>query len=576
MSKVVLTGNEAIARGAYEYGLSFASAYPGTPSTEILENLARCKDIYCEWSPNEKVAYEVAWGASVAGARSLVAMKHVGVNVAADPLMTSVYTGVGNGFILVSADDPSMHSSQNEQDNRRFAFFAKMPCIEPSDSQEAKDFVGEAFAISEKFDIPVMLRVTTRICHSKSVVVLGERTDVPYKEYKRDFVKFCMLPTSARIRRIDLEKRLEALKEFSNSYRFNKIEMRSAEMGIITAGIAYQHSRDAFPEASTLKIALSNPLPEKIIREFAGKVKKLYVVEELEPYMEDQIKAMGITVIGKEVIPNIGELSSDVVRNAIEGKKVTHEIPEIPARPPILCPGCSHRGFFTVANKLKLVCLGDIGCYTLGAYEPLNAIDSCLCMGASISQAVGFSKAYKGAKQNKIVGIIGDSTFVHSGIAPLIDAVYNKANVVICILDNGTTAMTGHQEHPGTGRTLQGAETHKLDLAKLCEAIGVPHVRIVNPNDLKETEKVLKEELVYDGPSVILFRAPCIIKDRKAQKKPLKVIADKCPACGLCFKIGCPAIIKDGEGKAVIDPILCVGCDICAQVCRMDAIVKTE
>ncbi|MFA6032919.1 MAG: indolepyruvate ferredoxin oxidoreductase subunit alpha [Myxococcota bacterium] len=574
MSREVLTGNEAIARGAHEYGVVFASAYPGTPSTEILENIAKnYKDIYAEWSPNEKVAYEVAFGASMAGGRSLVTMKHVGVNVAADPLMTSAYIGVGAGMVLVSADDPSMHSSQNEQDNRRFAFFAKMPCIEPSDSQEAKDFVGEAYAISEKFDIPVMLRVTTRICHSKSIVELGEPMTAPYKEYQRDFVKFCMLPTSARVRRVDLERRLVALKEFSESYRFNKVEMRSADMGIITSGISYQHSRDAFPEASTLKIALSNPLPEKMIREFAGKVKKLYVVEELEPYMEDQIKAMGIECTGKSVIPNIGELTADLVRNAINGKKVVYTLPEIPARPPILCPGCSHRGFFTVANRMHLICLGDIGCYTLGAYEPLNGVDSCLCMGASVGKAVGFSKAYKGAKKGKVVGIIGDSTFVHSGITGLIDAVYNRANVVIAILDNGTTAMTGHQEHPGTGRTLMGQETHRLDLVKLCEAIGVPHVRVVNPNDLKETEKALKEELAFDGPSVIVFRAPCVIRDRKAQKKPLRVIADKCPSCGLCFKIGCPAIIKDAEGKAVIDPILCVGCDICAQVCRMDAIV---
>jgi indolepyruvate ferredoxin oxidoreductase alpha subunit len=575
MIKEVLTGNEAIARGAYEYGLSFASAYPGTPSTEILENIAKYKDIYAEWSPNEKVAFEVAYGASLAGGRSLAAMKHVGVNVAADPLMTSAYTGIGAGFILISADDPSMHSSQNEQDNRRFAFFAKIPCLEPADSQEAKDFVGEAFAISEKFDTPVMLRVTTRICHSKSIVELGERQDRPYKEYKRDFVKFCMLPTSARARRIVLEDRLLSLKEFSNTCSLNRIEMRGTEMGIITAAISYQHSRDAFPEASTLKIGLSNPLPDRLIREFASKVRKLYVVEELEPYMEDQIRAMGIEVIGKEVIPNIGELSADLIRNSVEGKKSKLKIPEIPARPPILCPGCSHRGFFTVANKLRLIQLSDIGCYTLGAYEPLNAVETCLCMGASIGKAVGFAKAYKGEKQNKIVAVIGDSTFVHSGITGLIDAVYNKANVVICILDNGTTAMTGHQEHPCTGHTLMGEETYQLDLVKLCQVIGA-HVQVADPNDLKATEKVLKEELAYNGPSVIVFRAPCVIRDRSAQKKPLKVIPDKCPSCGLCFKIGCPAIIKDKDGKAVIDQILCVGCDICAQVCRMDAIVKSE
>jgi len=576
MIKEVLTGNEAIARGAYEAGLAFASAYPGTPSTEILENISKYKEIYAEWSPNEKVAYEVAYGAALAGGRALAAMKHVGVNVAADPLMTSAYTGINAGMILVSADDPSMHSSQNEQDNRRFAFFAKIPCLEPSDSQEAKDFTKLALEISEQFDTPVMLRVTTRVCHSKSIVTLEDRKEATYKEYKRDFVKYCMLPTSARVRRVELEKRLEKLREYSNNTPINRIEMSKTDMGIITSGISYQHSKEAFPEASILKIGMSNPMPDKLIREFAKKVKKLYVVEELEPYMEEFIKMMGIEVIGKEVIPNIGELTSDIVRNAILGKKVKYEVPEIPARPPILCPGCSHRGFFTVANKLRLIVLGDIGCYTLGAYEPLNAIETCLCMGASVSQAVGFAKAYKGEKKGKVVAAIGDSTFIHSGITPLIDAVYNKANVVICILDNGTTAMTGHQEHPGTGKTLKGEDTVRLDLVKLCESIGVPHVRVANPNNLKETETVLKEELAFDGPSVIVFRAPCVVRDRSTWKKPLKVIADKCPACGLCFKIGCPAITKDKDGKAVIDPILCIGCDICAQVCRMDAIVKSE
>ncbi|MCX7959715.1 MAG: indolepyruvate ferredoxin oxidoreductase subunit alpha, partial [Deltaproteobacteria bacterium] len=361
MAKEILSGNEAIARGAFEAGVAFASAYPGTPSTEILENISRYREIYSEWSPNEKVAYEVAYGASLAGGRALVAMKHVGVNVAADPLMTSIYTGINAGMVLVSADDPGMHSSQNEQDNRRFAYFAKMPCLEPSDSQESKDFLKLAFEISEQFDTPVMLRVTTRVCHSKSIVELAERREVPYKEYRKDFVKYCMLPSSARVRRVELEKRLAKLREYSNKTPLNRIEMNNTDIGIITNGISYQHSREAFPEASILKIGMSNPLPDEIIREFAKKVKKLYVVEELEPYMEEQIRMMGIEVTGKEIIPNIGELTPDIVRNAVLGKKVTYDLPKIPLRPPILCPGCPHRGFFTITSKLGLTVLGDIG-----------------------------------------------------------------------------------------------------------------------------------------------------------------------------------------------------------------------
>lgn len=576
MAKEILSGNEAIARGAYEAGVTFASAYPGTPSTEILENISKYHEIYSEWSPNEKVAYEVAYGASLAGGRALVAMKHVGVNVAADPMMTSVYTGVNAGMVLISADDPSMHSSQNEQDNRRYAYFAKMPCLEPSDSQEAKDFLKIAFEISEKFDTPVMLRVTTRVCHSKSIVTLDERREVPYREYKKDFVKYCMLPSSARVRRVELEKRLAKLREYSNKSRLNKMEINNTEIGIITNGISYQHSKEAFPDASILKIGMSNPMPDELIREFAKKVKKLYVVEELEPYMEEFIRMLGIEIIGKEVIPNIGELTPDIIRNAILGKKVTFELPKIPMRPPILCPGCPHRGFFTITSKLKLTVLGDIGCYTLGAYEPLSAIETCLCMGASISKAVGFAKAYKGKNKNRVVAAIGDSTFIHSGITPLIDAVYNKANVVVCILDNETTAMTGHQEHPGTGRTLMGEETIKIDIEALCRSIGVPHVRVANPNNLKETEKVLKEELAFDGPSVIVFKAPCVVRDRTVWKKPLKVISEKCAACGECFKIGCPAITKDKNGKAVVDPILCIGCGVCVQVCKSSGASKCK
>ncbi len=574
MPKEILSGNEAIARGAYEAGVVFASAYPGTPSTEILENISKYPDIYSEWSPNEKVAYEVAYGASLAGGRSLVTMKHVGVNVAADPMMTSAYTGINAGMVLVSADDPGMHSSQNEQDNRRFAYFARMPCLEPSDSQEAKDFLKIAYEISEKFDIPVMLRVTTRVCHSKSIVNLDERKEISYKEYQKDIIKYSMLPSSARVRRVDLEKRLAKLRDYSNNSPLNRMEIKNTEIGIITNGISYQHSREVFPDASILKIGMSNPMPDKLIKEFASKVKKIYVVEELDPYMEEQIRIMGIDVIGKEAIPSIGELSPDIIKNSILSKKVNYEIPRIPLRPPILCPGCPHRGFFTVASKMKLTVLGDIGCYTLGAYEPLNAVDTCLCMGASIGQAIGFAKAYRGENKDRVVAVIGDSTFVHSGITPLIDAVYNKANIVVCILDNGTTAMTGHQEHPGTGKTIRGEDTMKLDLEKLCLSIGVPYVRVENPLNLKNTEKALKEALEFNGPSVLIFRSPCVVKDKTIVREPLKVIPDLCAACGACFNIGCPAITKDKDGKAVIDPLLCTGCEVCVQVCKASGAEK--
>ncbi len=571
-----LSGNEAIARGAYEYGVHFAIAYPGTPSTEILENIAKYKKINSEWSINEKVAYESAWGASLAGARVLVAMKHVGLNVAADPFVTSIYTGVNGGFVLVVADDPGMWSSQNEQDDRNYAKFAKVPMLEPSDSQETKNFVGEALRISEEFDIPVLLRISTRISHSKGIVEVGERKEFSIKGYEKNTKKYTMLPANARARRLDLKIRLERLKKFSEKFEYNRLEWGERDIGIITAGISYQYAKEAFPEASFLKISMTYPLPEDKIREFASKVKKLIVVEELDPFMEEQIKAMGIQVEGKNLISEIGELSAEKVRESLNGitklevkSEKTKEV-EIPKRPPILCAGCPHRAISYVLNRLKVVISGDIGCYTLGALPPLNAMDTCLCMGASISAASGLSKI---ATNKKVVGVIGDSTFIHSGITGLIDCVYNKRDVTLCILDNHITAMTGHQVNPGTGLTLKGEQTNILDIKALCQAIGVPHIKVVDALDIKKIREVVKEELDFKDVSVIIVRGNCIVYEKKYINPPFKVIPEKCNECGACFNLGCPAIEKH-NGKAVINEVLCVGCGLCLQVCKFNAFTK--
>lgn len=575
MKKMVLSGNEAIARGAYEYGVKFASAYPGTPSTEILEWVSKVKEIESEWSPNEKVAYEVAMGASMGGARCLVAMKHVGVNVAADPLMTSAYTGVNGGLVLISADDPSMHSSQNEQDNRNIAKFAKIPMLEPSDSQESKEFIGEALGISEKFDSPVMVRVTTRTCHAKSIVEMRERNESELKPYKRDMQKYVMLPTSARERRKFVEERTNKLKEFAETYKFNTEEINSKDLGIITSGIAYQYAKEVYPDASFLKLGMSWPLPEKKIKAFAKKVKKVMVVEELDPFLEENIKLMGIKVTGKDKLPNIGELSVDTIASA-KGEKIAQKKQrEIPLRPPVLCPGCPHRGIFYAFKRLRVTVMGDIGCYTLGAYPPLGSMDSCICMGASIGSALGMGKVLPEDKRKKVVSVIGDSTFVHSGITGLINAVYNHKNSTTIILDNGTTAMTGHQQHPATGKTIKGEDAPKLDIEKLCKSVGVKHVKVINPLDFKQCLDTLKKEMEFEGPSVIITKYDCIISNKKLAKTPMKVIAEECKECGLCFQVGCPSIEKDGE-KARINQILCVGCEFCAQACPHDAIVVDE
>jgi len=577
--KALLSGNEAIARGAYENGVTVATAYPGTPSTEILENMVNYKDkIYCEWSPNEKVAMEVAVGASFGGARTLVAMKHVGLNVAADPFLTLSYTGVKGGMVVVSADDPSMHSSQNEQDNRHYARLAKVPMLEPSDSQEAKDFVGIALDISEQFDTPVLLRTTTRISHSKTVVELKDRREKPEPaEFERAPQKFVMIPGHARLRHIEVEERLKKLEEYANNAEINRIEWGDAKIGVITSGISYQYVKEAMPEASVLKLGLTYPLAKDLIRSFAEKVDTLFVVEELDPFLEEQIKAMGIKVTGKDKLPLIYEFDQGVIRKRLLGEKrkednILSDV-SLPPRPPVLCPGCPHRGVFYVLKKLKLVVTGDIGCYTLGVVPPLSAMDTTVCMGASVGMAFGVELALKDKVKHKVVGVIGDSTFVHSGITGLIDIVYNKGASTVIILDNRITGMTGHQDNPATGKTLMGEHTHQLDLGEVARAVGVKSVRVIDPYDLGETERVIREEIAKDEPSVIITNRPCvlIVKDKEWDK--YQVDQELCRSCGMCYKVGCSAVYKE-NGKAKIDILFCTGCGICGQVCRFNAIKK--
>ncbi len=576
--KKLMLGNEAVARGAYEAGVTVATAYPGTPSTEITEAIAAKYDnIYCEWSPNEKVALEVAIGASIAGARSICSMKHVGLNVAADPLFTVSYTGVNGGLVIAVADDPGMHSSQNEQDSRFYARFAKVPMLEPSDSQECKDFVKEALKISEEFDCPVILRLSTRISHSQSLVELGEKEDYKLKDYNKDFNKYVMMPAMARKRHIEVEKRMARLREFSDNTPLNRIEWGSRDIGVITSGIAYQYAKEAFGDVSYLKLGMIYPLPEKLIRELAGQVKKLYVIEELEPFFENQIKKMGIEVTGKDLLPVTGELSANIIREKVLGEKIETNAAvneAIPVRPPVMCPGCPHRGTFYVLKKLKLTVNGDIGCYTLGALPPMEAMDTCVCMGASIGMAHGMEKARGRDFSRKTVAVIGDSTFIHSGITGLIDIVYNKGNSTVIILDNSITGMTGHQENPTTGFTIKGEPTRQVDLVKLANAIGIDRVRVADPFDLNEFEKVVKEEVEADEPSLIIAQRPCALLKRSVTfKGPLRISAEKCRKCKACMKIGCPAIV-DKASHIEINDALCVGCELCTKVCRFDAIEK--
>jgi indolepyruvate ferredoxin oxidoreductase alpha subunit len=587
----ILSGNEAIARGAWEAGARLAAAYPGTPSTEILETLAGdFPEVYSEWCPNEKVALEVALGAAMAGARALAAMKHVGVNVAADPLFTASYVGIKGGLVLVSADDPALHSSQNEQDNRNYAKFAKIPLLEPSDSQEAKDFARIGFELSEEFDTPVMLRTTTRISHSKSIVELGERDTLePIRELDKLPAKYTMLPNFAKGRHKIVEERMIALRERSDAIDLNRIEMGDPAVGIIASGASYTYAREALPHASFLKLGLSYPLPEKLIREFRSKVEKMYIVEELDPFFEEQIEAMGITVDGgKNILSILGELDPGIVATSLAGDGAPGVesdllcIPgpgcaDLPVRPPTMCPGCSHRGVFTVLNKLKVFVSGDIGCYTLGALPPLASMHSCVCMGASIGMAHGMAKVLApGAEtKNRPVAVLGDSTFFHSGITPLLNSMWNKSNAVTIIVDNRTTAMTGGQENPGTGRTLDGESTAEVNLVKLCEALGIPRITVVDPYDMAEIESVLRSELASDEASVIIAKAPCVLQ-YKVRKDPWTVNVELCTGCKRCLRVGCIALglveTDDGNTVVEIDATQCAGCGVCAQMCKFDAI----
>ncbi|MBC8185551.1 indolepyruvate ferredoxin oxidoreductase subunit alpha [candidate division KSB1 bacterium] len=578
MNKTILSGNEAIARGFYEAGGLFASAYPGTPSTEILENIGKYSEIQAQWAPNEKVALEVVGGAALGGVRVLSAMKHVGLNVAADPLFSLSYQGVNGGLVIVSADDPAMHSSQNEQDNRWYARAAKIPMLEPSDSQEAKDFTILALEISEKYDTPVLLRTTTRINHSKSIVTLNERVLPQQKDYVKDFAKNILLPANARKKHVLVEKRLEELAEYGTNCSCNIIELADKKMGIVASGVSYNYVKEILPNVSILKLGLTNPLPKKLIREFADQVERLFVIEELDPFLEEQIAAMGIKVEGKNRLPILGEFDQTIVAQAFNSdvpadKSVLDEV-KIPPRPPVLCPGCSHRGVFYVMKKMKLTITGDIGCYTLGALPPLEAMDTCLCMGASVGYAEGLEKTAGDKLKGKIIGVIGDSTFYHSGITGLIDMVYNDSKAKLCILDNQITAMTGHQENPGSGLMLKNDPAKKVDIEALCRAAGVNKVVKVDPYNIEETLAVFKEVMALDEPAVIIADAPCVIKARIIFSKPYFVDAGKCTKCEICHRIGCPAIEKDEDGKAKINPLLCIGCDMCLQVCKPQAIQK--
>jgi indolepyruvate ferredoxin oxidoreductase alpha subunit len=574
--KRLMLGNEAVARGAYEAGVTVAAAYPGTPSTEITEQIAKYDEIYSEWSPNEKVALEVAVGAAIAGARSICSMKHVGLNVAADPLFTAAYTGVNGGLVIMVADDPGMHSSQNEQDSRYYARAAKVPLLEPADSQECKDYVKLAYKISEEYDTPVIIRLTTRIAHSQSIVELGERNETRLKDYCKNPDKYVMMPAMARKRHLEVEKRMAALGDYAESSKLNRIEWGSKDIGVITGGIAYQYAREALGDVSYLKLGMVHPLPEKTIRQFANEVKTLYVIEELEPFIEDQVKQMGLQVIGKKVLPVTGELNAQMIKEKLLGvKTVTKPNMQegIPVRPPVMCPGCPHRGMFYVLKKLGLTVSGDIGCYTLGALTPVESIDTCVCMGASIGVAHGMEKARGLEFGKKTVAIIGDSTFIHSGITGLIDVVYNKGNATVIILDNSITGMTGHQHNPATGFTIKGEPAKQVDLVQLAKAVGVNRVRVADPFALDEFERIVQEETAAAEPSVIISQRPCALLKHVKYQGPLVIDPDRCKKCKMCLKIGCPAIAAQGD-TIQIDAALCIGCELCAKLCKFNAIEK--
>jgi len=571
--KKLMLGNAAVARGLYEHGCRVASSYPGTPSTEITEELSNYSEVYTEWAPNEKVAMEVALGASIGGARSFCAMKHVGLNVAADPLFTASYTGVGGGMIIAVADDPGMHSSQNEQDSRHYAIAAKLPMLEPADSAECRDFVGEAYRISEEYDTPVILRMQTRIAHSQSIVELGERAEKELKEYVKDPKKYVMMPANAIGRHVVVEERTAKLREMAETSPLNRVEMGDTAMGIIAAGTCYQYVKEALPNASVLKLGMVNPLPVKLIQDFAAKVEKLYVVEELDGIIEAHCASIGVKAVGKELFGLLGEFSQRTVAEKL-GTAVPAgtAFPEaIPGRPPVLCPGCPHRGMFYSLHKIGVTVSGDIGCYTLGALPPLGAMDTTICMGASISGLHGFNTARGGDSAKKSVAVIGDSTFMHSGITGLIDMVYNRGASTVIVLDNSITGMTGHQQNPTTGYDIHGVAAPAVSIEKLCEAIGVSRVRVVDPNNLKEFEKTVREELAAEEVSVIISRRPCALLKSVKPAPALTIDHDKCITCKMCFRIGCPAIAMV-DGKVEIDPTLCVGCGLCQQLCPKSAI----
>lgn len=571
--KVIMLGNEAIARGAYEAGVKVSSAYPGTPSTEISEYLVQYRDdVYEEWAPNEKVATEVAVGASLAGVRAMACMKHVGLNVAADPLYSVSYMGVNGGLVLVVADDPGLYSSQNEQDTRMVARAAQIPVIEPSDSAEAKDFFKIAFELSEQFDRPFIFRTTTRLAHSQGLVELKERVEPEDKPYEKNIRKNVMMPGNAKFRHIEIEKRNNELAEAANTLSINTVEMNDTKIGVITSGIPYQYVKEALPEASVLKLGMVNPLPRKLIEEFASKVEKLYIVEELDPVIEEQVKSWGIQAVGKEILTVQGEYSANMLREAILKEKLDIKAPaEAPGRPPILCPGCPHRSVFYVLNRLKMHAAGDIGCYTLGAVAPLSVIDTTMCMGSSISTLHGMEKA-KGKEYIKNwVAVIGDSTFLHTGVNSLMNMVYNNATGTVIIMDNSTTGMTGHQDHAATGKTLQGDPTYAINIPALCRAMGVKNVHEVNAFDLPLLEKTIKEETAKDEVSVIITKTPCVLLDKR--KKPLYIAhEDKCKKCGMCMKPGCPAMTKNADGTIHIDDTMCTGCGLCESLCKFGAI----
>ncbi|MCQ2553259.1 MAG: indolepyruvate ferredoxin oxidoreductase subunit alpha [Clostridia bacterium] len=576
--KELLLGNKAFARGLYEAGCSVVSSYPGTPSTEVTEEAAKFEEIYCEWAPNEKVAMEVAFGASLAGKRSFCGMKHVGLNVAADPLYTCSYTGVNAGMVICVSDDPGMHSSQNEQDSRHHAIAAKVPMLEPADSAEALEFTKKAYEISEEFDTPVIVKMCTRIAHSQSIVETFERVVPEIKPYEKNIAKYVMMPGNAIKRHPFVEERTKKLTEYAETSSLNRVEMGSTALGIITSSTSYQYAKEVYGEnASILKLGMVNPLPVKLIKDFAAKVDKLIVIEELDPIIENHCKMLGLDVNGKDTFPICGEFSQNLV-----AEKLGAACPEyntlgeaLPGRPPVMCAGCPHRGMFYTLSKNKVTVLGDIGCYTLGAVAPLSSIEMTLCMGGSISATHGFNKALGAESEGKTVAVIGDSTFMHSGMTGLANIAYNQSNSTVIILDNSITGMTGHQQNPTTGYNIKGDPAGKIDLESLCKAMGFTRVAVVDPYNLAECERVLKEELAADVPSVIISRRPCALLKYVKHNSPLKVEKDNCVGCKSCMKMGCPAIsVKDK--KAVIDTTLCVGCGVCQQLCKFDALKSGE